>query len=647
MQKVFQKRRYQERAVENFRDWITNPEEPLATITIPTGTGKTATTGMCIETVPSDWKVLWTAHRKELISQAHEALTSIIPDRSISIERGKEKADPNSTIIVGSVQTLAKDREHLKDWEPQLVVFDEYHHYSEDNVQYEGLKKRFPKAKFVGLTATPYRFGGGDLPLGRNLINMDIGTAVERGYLVPPVPESLITNISLADVHLRAGDFNPTQLSKAVNVDSRNKLIADRIISLIRSGRQGICFAVDVAHSKALCELLRHEVRAAEVYGDTPEDERMVIMARMRAGEIDVLLNNLVATEGFDVPHLSFVAVARPTRSLGLFIQMIGRGLRTSPGKTDCIIVDASDKLKVRQSRITFSDMASHGDLYGDKKRASNVIKADLPIDPITSFLKHFPVFLNKTKDDRWRADEESFTISSWQLTDDQWVITWTAEKTEPKVVTRAVYQPWTNIDGRSQEGRPVKHAKFGEGHVKKIVSAENKKVLVEFGWGNEMMLIIDHLQIQTFVNEYSPTQMETKKVDKLFYICMPEAEPKGRVIQFTRNGNELVFVSDQRMERTLADSWLQTEAQKDGVLHLVRCGAKWKSAPATEKQKLFVEKMVEESRISFNIDTDNLTKGDASSVIEQTKWEGLIRKKFGSNYKDELLGYDNTIVDV
>lgn len=647
MAKELQKRRYQERAVESFREWIDTPEEPLATITIPTGVGKTITAAMCLETRP-DLSVLWAAHRKELIDQAYDALHQVMPERSISIERADDKADPNSEIVVGSVQTLARNRKHLENFIPRIIVIDEYHHYSENNVQYDGLLKRWPDAKIIGLTATPYRFGSGTVPLGRNLIHMDIGTAVEKGYLVPPIAESLITNISLADVRTKMGDFAVSDLSKAVNVESRNKLICNRIIQLVRSGRQGILFAVDVPHAKALHEMLRHEVRAAEVYGDTSDDDRVRIMSQIRNGEIDVLINNLVATEGFDVPHLSFVVVARPTRSLGLFIQMIGRGLRTCEGKRDCLVIDVNDKLKVKQSRITFSDMASHGDLYGDKKRAVNVIKAEVPVDPITKVLKNFPVFLNKDKDDRWRADEESFSISSWQLTDDQWVMTWTAEKTEAKMITRQVYVPWTkfNIDGNGIIERPVKHPKFGEGHVKKIIP-QNGKIVAEFGWGGDCTLNHNELTIQTFVNEYSTKETELKKVERLFYICMPDVEENGRVISFVKKNGHLVLEHDMRMERTLADSWLMTEAQKDGVLQLVRCGAKWKGGPASDKQKQFVEKMVTQSRISFNIDLDSLTKGEASSVIEQTKWEPMIRAKFGSNYKEELLGYDKSSEDV
>lgn len=649
MRKEIQKRRYQERAVENYRAWITQGNEPLATITIPTGTGKTYTAAICLESSPN-LKVLWLAHRKELIEQAYDALHEVMPDRSISIEKGKDKADPTSDIVVGSVQTVARERKHFVGFKPDIIVIDEYHHYSEDNVQYDSPLKRWPDAKILGLTATAYRFGGGYLPLGTNLVNMDIGTAVEKGYLVTPIPEPLLTNVSLADVKTRAGDFNINELSKAVNVDSRNKLIANRTIELIRAGRQGILFAVDVAHSKAMFELLKKEVRAGEVYGDTPDEERSILMAKIRNGEIDVLLNNLVATEGFDVPHLSFVGIARPTKSLGLYIQMAGRGLRTYQNKKDCIIFDATDKIKVKQYRVTFSDMASHGDLYGDKKRASNVIKADVPIDPISLYLKNFPVFLNKNQDDRWRSDEDSFSISSWQLTDDQWVVTWTADKKESKIVTRSVFRPWNNfrIDNQNLVGRPVKHAKFGDGRVKQILSEENKKVLVEFGWGETCTLITDFLQIQTFVNEYSPTEIEIKKIEKLFYICMPEAEDKGRVIQFNRiAGSELKLVSDQRMRRNDADIFLQEEAQRDGVIQLVRCGAKWKNAIASDKQKQFVEKMLSDKRISFSIDIDNLTKGEASSVIEQMKWENVIRKKFGTNSKEKLLGYDNTTEDV
>src|SRR3990167_2105028 len=176
---------YQQKCVENFRNWINTPEN-LASITIPVGTGKTITAALCLSLVP-DKKILWVSHRAELNNQALNAITTIIPNRSISLEMAEYKGDVNSDIIVGSVQTIARQRKHLDGFNSDIIVVDEWHHFSENNIQYASLFKRWPNAKTLALTATPFRASGEQLPLGNVLIQMDIGAAVEKGYLVPPV----------------------------------------------------------------------------------------------------------------------------------------------------------------------------------------------------------------------------------------------------------------------------------------------------------------------------------------------------------------------------------------------------------------------------------------------------------------------------
>lgn len=642
MSKILESRRYQTRAQEIFSLWINEPEIPLATIILPTGTGKTYTAALCLKSRP-DLKILWTAHREELINQAKEALNYVLPSHSLSIEMAGCKADPTSNIVVGSVQTISRTRKHFDGFEPDIIIIDEYHHYSEDNIQYDGLLKRWPKSKILGLTATPWRFSGDNLPLGKVLIQMDIGTAVDKKYLVPPKAESLITGVSLADVKTRMGDFATKDLSKAVNVDSRNKMIAKRLIELVRDGkRQGILFAVDVEHSKAMYALLKNEVRAAEVYGETPIEERRHLMIQIRNGEIDVLCNNLVCTEGFDVPHLSFIGQARPTKSLGLYTQMIGRGLRICPEtkKIDCIVVDVHDKIKIKQSRITFFDMASAGDLYGNKKRATNVLKADIPVEEISQKLKNFPIMINN-KTDRWVIDDEAFSISAWIIGSDQWIITWTAESKEPKIISKKVFVPWTELPEITINihGREVQHSKFGTGKVLKIIDRDNPKVLVEFNWGNQKIIEMNNLNVQKFVKEYSPSETEIIKIEKLFYLCLPDALELGRVIHFVRQGKDLILKEDKHLSKIEADTYLQAEAMKDGILPLVKTNAKWKLSPASEKQKIYVTGMSD--RIGFDLDIDTLTKGDASAIIEQVKWQDIIRRKFGTDYKDKLLGYD------
>ncbi len=635
-------RRYQVRAVENFKDWVTKPER-IGTIILATGVGKTYTASACLKEF--DGKILWVAHREELIEQAKNSLANIITDRSICVEMAEQRADANADIVVGSVQTLSRNRKHLEGFEPNIIVIDEYHHYAENNIQYDGLLQRWPNAKVLGLTATPWRASGEPLPLGRTLIQMDIGTAVDKGYLVPPVPETLISQVSLADVKTKMGDFDLKGLAEAVNVDSRNQLIADKIIELVtQRQRQGILFAVNVEHSKAMFNLLKDRVRAAEIYGETPSEQRREIINKIRNGEIDILLNNLVATEGFDVPHLSFVIMARPTRSLGLYIQCIGRGLRTFNNKSDCIIVDVFDKIKAKQNRMTFSDMAKSGDLYGEKKQASSILQSEVKVDPISNKLIHFPVIIKPRQIERWLTDEDTFSISSWAISKYQWVLTWTQEKQIQAQTTKQVWSKFTDL--KKCIGSQVKHATFGEGLVKKILEqGDTPKVLVEFGWGDERVILTSHLERKIQIKEDLPGQFEIVKVPKLFYMCMPGEEIKGRFLAFEKSASDLVLTDDKEMTIWEADKYLVELAKADGVFPLVRTGAKWKNDPASDKQLSLIKNI--SHRINFDLDLTSLTKGDVSSVIEQSKWQTIIIEKFGTDYKNQLLGYDRNLEDV
>lgn len=664
--KVWEKRRYQERIIENFDKWK-DTDSKLATIILPTGAGKTASASMCINNT-SGAKILWVAHREELITQAHETLSNIVSwTNNIQKEIAKEKAESSSDIVVGSVQTLARQRKHLSGFYPDIIVIDEYHHRSEKNKTYQGLIDRFPKSKILGLTATPWRFNGDPLPLGEVLFEMDIGTAISHNYLVPGVPEILKSNVSLADVKTKMGDFASAELAAAVNVEDRNKLIANRIIQLVKDeGRQGLLFGVDVAHSHDMYELLKKEIRVAEVYGDTPKEERKYLIDKIRNGEIDCLCNNLIATEGFDVPHLSFAGIARPTRSLSLYIQMAGRVLRTYPNKKDAILLDVYDKIKVKQSRVTFHDMAEKGDMYGERKRANNILTADIewkepersgaPKNPkpdqIAKALKNFPVFMIHEEDEKWTTDDSFLPITSWIITDNQRLVTWTEEQLIQRLVEKKV---WKTLRAKptkaliKQVPIKVKHDIFGEGTIVDV--GFGLEVKVEFksdGWtvGRKEFCSIDDLKVAQTVNEFAP-ERDRIKVDRIFYICSPSEVEQGRMVEFTKEKRELILVKDSRMTMNQISDHIVNAAKCAGILPLVRSDAKWKKSPISEGQRNLIQNMVDSGKVRFDIDIDSMSKGDASAIIEQVKWQKIIHEKFGATSKNKLLGYDSSIEDV
>lgn len=342
---------YQEEALTNLLPWIES-EERIGTIILPPGCGKTFTGVLGVEKILEKFpgkKILWTAHRTELVDQALESFGFLLPDLPISAEIAFRKGQQESQIIVGSIQTIYRDRANLRGWVPDVIVVDEYHHASDDNVQYKALTKRWAKAKILGLSATLWRNDDTPLLMGTVLVHLDIASAIEKGYLVNPIFEKIST-FSLKN-------FKSWKLPDLLSSsEATDKIFIDRIVALVKAGRQGLLFASSTDHAKDLFNILQHYVRAAQVYHDTPDAERKKIMKDFKDGKIDCLINFAVGIEGLNVPHLSFVAINRDTESLQMLQQMAGRGLRTSPNKIDCVIL-SQQNLSISDFQTTINDL--------------------------------------------------------------------------------------------------------------------------------------------------------------------------------------------------------------------------------------------------------------------------------------------------
>lgn len=637
-------RRYQARAIENFQSWVHRPNDLLATIILPTGTGKTKTASWALEELFQQErpKVLWCAHREELIEQAAAELGQI-PGISLNIEMAERRADPSVDIIVGTVQTLYRSRKNMKGFVPNIIIVDEWHHYDVKNKQYHGLMEKFPDAHTLGLTATPFRYMGGDLPLGTKLIEMDIGLAVAHEYLVPPKPEALKSDVSLAAVKSRAGDFALNELSEAVNVEHRNHLIAQRIIAAVKDEkRQGILFGVDVAHAQAMAALLEKEVRVGQVYGETPKDERRELMKRVRGGDIDVLCNNLVCTEGFDVPHMSFIGIARPTKSLGLFCQMMGRGLRLFEGKQDCLVIDVHDTVKVSQSRVTYSQVASAGDIDGSQRRAESIIS-----EPVADKLDNFPVVMRLHSGDRWVVDDKRWFSPAWMLAANQWVITWSKEyEAEPS--SEKDWVPFQKMPSQPQvRNHPivVRHQKFGEGVAHDVAyGLAESFLIVNFEQHGDKQIPVSMLEKQKV--RFDKKKLDTP-IQRAFYICMKADGTGGRVISLKLVGRQFHVVGEAIGDQTTINEVIRAAAAEDDMENVVKTNAKWRNRSATKSQIGLIKNAMDWGKLSSDVDLKTLSSGDASTLIDQIKWKDRLDLFFGSKDRKQLIGYADSEDDV
>lgn len=339
-------------------------------ISAATGTGKTHAFSRIPEVMHSrlPGRMITLAHRDELIDQAIADIIAANPAAHVTKEMGANIGDVNADIIVGSVATLGRKnsvRAQRFPWETiDKVVTDEAHHATTDsygNVYALADVLRPDTHKLhVGFTATPQRADGKALAKVFKKIVHEYGLrrAIDEGYLVEPRGIRVKTETSLAEVSLSGGDFAIGSLSDAINTPQRNQIVVKAWLDE-GENRPTIGFTADINHARDLAAMFVHYgVKAEAVWGDDPE--RAAKIARSKSGETTVLLNCGVLTEGYNDPQISCIILARPTKSGVLYCQMVGRGTRLFPGKTDCIVIDFVDA-SARNSLLTLPTLMGMG----------------------------------------------------------------------------------------------------------------------------------------------------------------------------------------------------------------------------------------------------------------------------------------------
>ena len=297
---------------------------------LPTGAGKTVVaTHVIDDAVQSGERVLVLTHRRELIDQMVARLAAADLDDVGVIRASDDRYRAEACVQVASVQTLAArpdERPHA-----DLVVVDEAHHATADT--WLRILECYPTARVLGLTATPFRASGKGLDDCFDVLvqGKAMSALIAERYLVAPrsytVPEDLLPELS--GVRSIGGDYHQGELSEAVCKRSIvGGMVAER--QRLAPGRSTVVYAVDRRHAKIIVEQFSSaEVPTGYLDGNTPDAERQDLLYRLRIGKIEVLVNVGVLTEGWDFPDLECVILGRPTKSLGLYMQMIGRLLRT------------------------------------------------------------------------------------------------------------------------------------------------------------------------------------------------------------------------------------------------------------------------------------------------------------------------------
>jgi ATP-dependent helicase IRC3 len=315
-----------------------------------TGLGKTVI--FCALAQRMGVRTLILAHRDELIEQAAAAVRQWWPDADVGVVKG-DRDETHARVVVASVQTLARPARLERLTRVSLlgppafglVVVDEAHHAAAASYRavLDGVNAGAEDGPLLlGVTATPDRGDGVGLDdlFDEVTFTYDIRWGIARGYLSDLRGLRVRLAADLSSLKVTAGDYNMGQAGRMLE-DSDAPALIRQAWQAHAAGRRTLVFTPTVATARAVAdEFTEHGIPAGVVDGSTPIDERRATLAAYSRGELTVLANCAVLTEGYDEPRTDCVVVARPTRSRALYTQMVGRGTRRHPDKTDCLVID-------------------------------------------------------------------------------------------------------------------------------------------------------------------------------------------------------------------------------------------------------------------------------------------------------------------
>jgi len=355
---MYQLRPYQSQAVEATLKHFRKSRTP-AVIVLPTGAGKSLVIAELARIARG--RVLVLAHVKELVEQNCEKFRSYDLEAGV-YSAGLNKRDSTHKVIFGSIQSVARaDSSFFEDF--SLLVIDEAHRVSiDDQTQYlqviQKIRAKSPKLCILGLTATPYRLDSGwiynfnhqgylcateERLFGKCIFELTLREMVEQGFLTQPVQiDAPVASYDFSSLKLHSGkgSYSLAEIEEILKDQSRiTPVIIENIVELSKGRRGVIIFTGSVRHAAEILNYLP-EGQSGIVIGETPGEKRDQIIESFKTQKIKYLVNVSVLTTGFDAPHVDLIAILRPTESVSLYQQIVGRGLRLYPGKSDCLVLD-------------------------------------------------------------------------------------------------------------------------------------------------------------------------------------------------------------------------------------------------------------------------------------------------------------------
>lgn len=352
-------RPYQSAAIQGIYDYFGQAEGNPVVI-IPTAGGKSLVMAKFVEGVLKaypDQRILIVTHVRELIAQNHAELKRLWPQAPAGIySAGLKKRDIDARILFAGIQSIHKRVYDVQQCD--LVLIDEAHLIPRSsNTMYrrflDGLKRLNPLMKIIGFTATPYRLDSGLLHEGEDAIFTDIAYEVsvrdliDQGYLSPLVSKAMETQIDVSAVGMRGGDF----IARALEAAADQSVITDAAVQeIVASGQERsswLVFCAGVEHAHHVRDAIRERgIDCETIVGDTPSDERDALIEDFKQGRLRCLTNANVLTTGFNAPGVDLIAMLRPTKSAGLYVQIVGRGCRLAPDKDNCLVLDFAGNIE-------------------------------------------------------------------------------------------------------------------------------------------------------------------------------------------------------------------------------------------------------------------------------------------------------------
>jgi DNA repair protein RadD len=323
-------------------------------VVIPTAGGKALVLSAFSEGVLKAWpdqRILVVTHVRELIAQNHAEMIGLWPEAPAGIySAGLGKREANARILFAGIQSVHRRAAEIGHCD--LVLIDEAHLIPTASAT---MYRRFlgeltainPKLKVIGFTATPYRLESGMLHEGDGALFTDVAyeisvrELIDQGYLCPLVSKQPKTKLDVGGVGSRGGEFIASELQAAVDKEAITRAAVSEIIAYGAERKSWLAFCSGVDHARHVAEEFRGRgITCATIFGDTPKDERDGIIAAFKRGDIRALASMGVLTTGFNAPAVDLIAMLRPTKSAGLYVQMAGRGTRLAPGKENCLVLD-------------------------------------------------------------------------------------------------------------------------------------------------------------------------------------------------------------------------------------------------------------------------------------------------------------------